>query len=107
MKSIVTDIPKKDTIEIVKQTQEERKTVFLGTVRAKRGHSLFEINIKESMVVLAEFDAPAAVKFEDAAKGSISLRNKITKKPGCYYVSALNIKNAKKVFFNKTGIRLS
>ena len=43
------------------------------------------------------FDELPNVKWEDAVKGQISLQKKITKKPNCIYISALNIKNVLKI----------
>lgn len=87
----------KDQIENVKQVAIEKQTVLLGTARPKKGHTMFEYNYKEKTIVKAEFDELPAVKFTDAANGLKSALKKITKKPDCIYVSALNKKNALKV----------
>ena len=86
-----------DKIENVKQVSIENKTVFLGTARPKQGHTMFEFNYKLHTIVEAEFDDLPALQYNDAISGQKSASKKITKKPDCIYVSALNKKNALKV----------
>jgi len=86
-----------DKIENVKQVSIEKQTVLLGTARPKKGHTMFEYNFKEKTIVQAVFDDLPAVKFTDAANGIKSTHKKITKKPDCIYVSALNKKNALRI----------
>lgn len=86
-----------DKIENIKQVSIEKQTVFLGTAKPKKGHTMFEYNYKLKTIVKAEFDEVPAVKFTDAKLGIKSLSKKITKKTDCIYVSALNKKNALKV----------
>ena len=73
MKKITSEKEIQDKIEIVKQTSIEKKTVFLGTVKPKRGHRMFEYNHKEKTIVEAVFDALPVLKFEDAKTGMQSL----------------------------------
>jgi hypothetical protein len=93
------ELEKKETdkIENVKQVSIENQTVFLGTARPKQGHTMFEFNFKLNTIVEAQFDELPALKFTDAASGQKSSSKKITKKPDCIYVSALNKKNALKI----------
>jgi hypothetical protein len=91
------DLLKKDKIENVKQQQAKIQKVFDSTLKPKRGHTLFEVNLIENTIEKAIFDELPNVKWEDAVKGQISLQKKITKKPNCIYISALNIKNVLKI----------
>lgn len=96
----------KDRIEEVKQEVHEKKTVFMGTVVLRKNHTLFEVNVEAKTIEKAQFDALPAIKYEDAAKGITSAKkSKITKKPNCLYISALNKKNVIKILnrdFNVT-----
>jgi hypothetical protein len=87
----------KDKLEIVKQQQAEIQKVLDRTLKPKKGHTLFEVNLIENSIQTATFDELPNVKWEDAVKGQISLQKKITKKPNCIYISALNIKNVLKI----------
>lgn len=88
---------KPDKIEITKQQVQEIQTVFEGKMKPQKGHTLFEVNLEKQTILKAEFDELPAVKFEDAMKGNIVAKKKITKKPHCIYISALNIKNVIKI----------
>ena len=92
-----------DKIENVKQVSIEKKNVFLGKALQKKGHTMFEVNHKLKTIEVAVFDEVSAIKYEDAAKGLKSSSKKITKKPDCSYVSALNKKNALKVLKREIG----
>jgi hypothetical protein len=104
MKQFTSENDSQDKIEIVKQTSIEKQSVFLGKVRPNKGHTMFEYNHKEKTIVEAVFDSTPALKFTDAMKGLTSLDKKITKKPDCIYVSALNKKNALKVLRRELNI---
>lgn len=91
------DNEKKDKLEFVKQTQAETQKVHIGTLRPKRGHSLFEVNLKLKTICLADFNKTEVVKFEDAMKGTISVNKKVDIKDDCIYISALNKRNVIKV----------
>lgn len=93
-----------DKIEEVKQVSIEKQTVFLGTVKPKKGHTMFEVNYKLKTIVEAVFDEVPAIKFLDAKLGIKSASKKITKKEGCVYVSALNKTNVLKILRRNLGI---
>lgn len=99
-----TEIQSQDKIEIVKQTSIEKQTVLLGSLKPKKGHTMFEINLKLKTITEAVFDSPATLKFGEAVKGNVSSKLKITVKPDCIYISALNKKNALKVLKRNFGI---
>ena len=92
-----TEIKHKEPIENVKQTQHEIKTVFTGVLYPKKGHALFEINVDEQTIEVSSFDAPPILKYQDAQKGNVSAKKKLTRKAGCLYISALNKKNVIKI----------
>ena len=92
-----TEIKHKQPIENVKQTQHEIKTVFTGVLYPKKGHTLFEINVDDKTIEKAVYDAPPILKYEDAQKGNVSAKKKLTRKQGCLYISALNKKNVIKI----------
>ena len=98
MKDLNIQEVKEDKIEIVKQQVHELKKVFEGTFKPQKGHTLFELNLELGTIVVAEFDEVPALDFNEAVKGKITSQKKITKKPNCVYVSALNKKNALKAF---------
>ena len=92
-----TELTQKDKLEFVKQTKAEIQKVHIGRINPKKGHSLFEVNLKERTIELADFNKTEVVKFEDAMKGSISVNKKIDVKENCRYISALNKKNVIKI----------
>lgn len=87
----------KDKIEISKQQQKEYQKVLDNVIKPHENHTLFEVDLKEKVIRLATFDELPALKWEDAVKGLISVKKKVTKKENCLYVSALNKKNVKKI----------
>lgn len=93
MDKVLNLIPK-DKIEILKQAQEERKRVLVGTLRPKKNHILFEFDLNTGLVDVAKFCAPQEVSFEDAKKVTSKFKKEVEGKEGCYYVSALNLENA-------------
>jgi hypothetical protein len=97
----------KDKIENVKQQVQEIKTIFDYRIKPQKNHVLFEINLIENTIEKAEFDELPNVKWEDALKGIISLQKKITKRPNCVYVSALNVENVRKILKRDFNIQLS
>ena len=88
---------KKDKLERVKQTKAEIQKVHIGTMKPKRGHHLFEVNLSLKTIELADFDKSEVIKFEDAKFGNISVNKKLTIKENCKYISALNKKNVIKI----------
>ena len=94
----------KDKIEQVKQQVQEIQTVFDYKIIPQKNHTLFEVNLKDKTIEIAEFDELPAIKFEEAMKGNIVAQKKITKKENCVYISALNKKNVLKILKRDFGI---
>lgn len=87
----------KDKVDHVKQQVQEIQSLYEYSIKPHKNHILYEIDIVNGTIVKAQFDRPPVVKWEDAVKGSISVNKKVTKKPNCIYISAMNKKNAIKI----------
>lgn len=92
-----------DEVYNVKQKEEERREVFVGSFRPHRGHCLFEFNPITGEIKKAETEL-LPISFFDAKKGIETKRLKVVKKEDCIYVSALNFKNAVKKLGFKVNI---
>jgi hypothetical protein len=93
------DLSDKDKVKVVKQKQAEIQKVLDTTLKPKKGHTLFEVNLIEKTIELAIFDELPNVNYEDALKGQFAVKRKITKKPNCIYITALNKKNVIKILY--------
>lgn len=102
MKEIHQKTP--DKIENVKQVSIEKKTVFLGTLKPKKGHKMFEVNMKLKTIEPATFDDPPLLKFTDAQIGVKTAKKKITINQDCVYITALNKKNVVKILKRDFGV---
>ena len=94
----------KDKVEQVKQQVQEIQTVFDSRIRPQKNHTLFEVNLVLKTIEIAEFDELPAVNFEEAMKGNIIAKKKVTKKENCVYISSLNKKNVLKILKRDFGI---
>jgi hypothetical protein len=94
-----------DKIQNIKQVSIEKKTVHIGTLKPKKGHKMFEVNMKLKTIKEATFDNPPAIKFTDAQIGVKSVKKKITITPDCVYISALNKKNVQKILKRDFGAK--
>jgi len=101
MKEIQQKTP--DKIENVKQVSIEKQTILIGTLKPKKGHKLFEANMKLKTNEDATFDELPAIKFSDARIGVKSASKKITINPDCVYISAINKKNVSKILKRDFG----
>jgi len=108
-----TETKAKETIEIVKQAEAEKKLNFLGGFKLEKGHKVWELNTKTLEIQLAEIEkVPYVYKEKPKNEGMhVLLRlhqariphsvGKVVQKQDCKYCGALNMKNALKKF----GIR--
>lgn len=87
----------KDKIEITKQQIVEIQKVYDSTISPHKNHTLFEINLVDFTITEAVYDHEPEIKWEDAVRGFITSRRKITKKENCIYIPSLNVKNVKKI----------
>jgi hypothetical protein len=104
MKFENTHLSEKDKVEIVKQKQQETQKVLDTTLKPKKGHTLFEVNLMEKTIELATFDELPNVNYEDALKDQFAVKRKITKKSNCIYILALNKKNVIKILHRDYNI---
>lgn len=88
----------KDEVVITAQKQQESRQEFVGSIRPRKGHTLFEVNLKEKTIEPAKFEVQDAMYNPTGVLGSV---NKVIIKPGCVYISALNKKNVLKKMFKK------
>ena len=84
--------------EIQAKISKEQK--YIGSIRHRPGHTLFEVNLKTGQIKEAVLDRRVSVGLD----GKESYQTKVQVNKGCYYLEALNIKNAKKRFVKKTTL---
>ena len=93
MKGIVTTIDKDKVKASTEQVAVKKEDKFLGSIVLKKGHTMWEINIKERTIVPATYTKSEAV-MSSKIKGDIHIRKRLDIKADCIYFSALNKKNA-------------
>jgi isopentenyl diphosphate isomerase/L-lactate dehydrogenase-like FMN-dependent dehydrogenase len=86
----ITPEPDKIKVEASKQQQKETQKKLLATIRPHKGHTLYEINVLTGDTVEAEFEQVNAHFGEVGTK----VRKQVITKENCFYISALNKKNA-------------
>lgn len=88
----------KDAVVQVRQAEQEKQSRHLGSIKPKRGHTLFEINLKTKEIVPATFEEK-----EYRVDGKNSNRRTVVVKDDCTYISALNKNNAIKKLLKAVG----
>lgn len=91
MKELETHLnaPKHNTVELNVKKKQEIEYVLQGSLKAKAGHFVWEINEETGEIKKAEFKRTTAV-----FGGKIPPEKMVVQK-GCVYIPALNAKNAK------------
>lgn len=89
MKELENKETTQKTIQDIRPILTEKK--FIGSIKPHKGHKLYEINVTNQ-----EIKEIKTTKTYDVSKGYSS--SKVDIKENCYYVSALNLKNAIKKF---------
>lgn len=84
----------KDKVEIVNQKQAESQRVLVGSLQPQKNHILFEYDMTTNKMRRAEFKKNLEVNFNSALDGDYSLNKQVDIKDGCFYIPALNEKNA-------------
>lgn len=101
----------KDEVVIVGQKQQETQLKHVASLNPHKGHTVFEVNLKEKWIAPAEFE-PQEADYKKASNGNKSEglgimdfkngakrlvleglkpnRTKLIRKPDCIYISALN-----------------
>jgi len=117
----------KDKVVDERQIQQESKKEIIGSIVPKRGHTLYEINLKEHTIEPAEFE-DQSVPFKQVSEkptskglglqtnkngskkivldGLPSVRKVLIRKKNCIYTSALNYKNVKKKLIKRGVIKI-
>ncbi len=95
MNTLTSEKEEQDKVVIVEQKEVEKQLKLIGTLKPKRGHTLFEINFKEGTIVEAEIEQQD-IHFQKAKNGRMSSNKKVIQKENCIYIPALNKKNASK-----------
>tara|TARA_R110000803_G_scaffold192272_1_gene255076 strand:- start:1686 stop:2006 length:321 start_codon:yes stop_codon:yes gene_type:complete len=94
------DNDKRDNIESVKKQKEQRQTSVIGRIKPNKGHILFEVDLKERTISVAEFKK-CNISWIDAVNRDYSKYKKVVSNKNCIYISALNTKNVKKKLTDK------
>jgi hypothetical protein len=86
--------------KFVKQAEVKSEFKKIGSLQRTKGLTVFEFDIKNQVLKKAVFDE-CQIKI---GSGSDKIISKLIVKPHTYYFEALNLKNAIKKVFKKTGI---
>lgn len=97
MQNLFSEISE-DKIEILKQTQIEKKRILIRTIHPKKNHILFEFDLEKREVRRAEFKKQGEISYLTAMKGKTSQEKEVDGKEGCIYISSMNEANAWKKF---------
>jgi hypothetical protein len=90
-----------DKAEIHARKQEERQKQYLGSLRYRKTHTVWELDLTTREIRKAEYK-PAVANFASAAKGAPgTLRHELVVKENCLYEVALNLDNARKKFIKR------
>ena len=84
----------------VKQAEVKSEHKFLGSIKAQKGLTVFEVDTTNKTIQKAKFDM-VSYPF----KGGI--RKKLVVKKDCIYIECLNEKNAKRKVFQKYGLTIT
>ena len=114
MNPLVINPTPKDKVVDVRQVEVNKKRGLTGRIPIKKGHTLFEINLKEKTIKVAQFEDKHAsfidqvktqksdgfkvVTYKNGHKkivlDKLPVKSKVLiKKPDCIYLPALNLKN--------------
>lgn len=88
-----TQLNHKDSLKVVEERQIEKKKSLIGHSILRKGHKVFEIDLKTGIIYFAKVIETVEIK-----NGKPVNKRRVDMKENCYYVNALNVKNAKKVF---------
>jgi hypothetical protein len=94
-----------DQVQNVRQKQQESKEKIIGRILPKKGHTLWEINMREETITKAEFK-DEYIEVINAETKRFVKRRKLIHKPHCCYVSCLRKKNIPKHLKRTYGIEI-
>lgn len=89
-------ITRKDKVVDVRQVKQEKEIKLIASQRRIKGLTLYEYDRKTQELRLAKFE-PLDAKLKENAKGELEAEksnHKLVVTEGCYYLQALNPKNA-------------
>jgi len=89
-------VDEKTPTEFVKKAEQKKQQKHIGSIRLRKGLTLFQMSIETGRISKVEFDE--TVVKPDFDKGTRKVSHKVTYDPKMLYVQALNMKNAKKKF---------
>lgn len=96
MEEIKQKLP--DHVAEVRQKEQRSEITHLGSIRPRKGHTLFEINLKTKEIV------PATFEEKDFKVGGKNTKGKaVIVKDDCTYISALNKNNAIRKLLKSVG----
>lgn len=102
----------KDKLEFVKQTKTETQKVLSHKIIPYENHSLFECNLKDGTIELAQFKPPnttihwlealekyhkKVIKKVNIFNASTVTKSEVIKRENCIYISAMNKENVIKI----------
>ena len=76
------------------QAKISKELKYLGSILHRPGHTLFEINLNTGVIKEAVVESKVSVGLD----GKPVFQSKVQVNAACYYLEALNRKNAKKKF---------
>lgn len=86
----------KDEVKSVRHQEQKKQLKLLGSIRPKRGHTLFEVNLDTGDIIPA---VKEPIDFVVGKKNS-EKKSKVITKGNCIYISALNKRNVIKKINN-------
>lgn len=89
----IENINQKDEVKAVAEIPAETQEIYQGRQKLHAGHKCWRIDGKTFEVQEATYTIEA-VKFEEAAVSMTAPKRKVLMEEGCWYVVALNPKNA-------------
>lgn len=116
-----------DPVNEIRKKQQEKQQKLLGSTKVRKGHTLFEVNIKEHTIEPAKYEEQVArfsdqvgkpkkielgvVSFKDGHKkvmldNSNTIHRTVIKNPDCIYRSALNKRNLYKKLVKEGIIKI-
>ena len=90
-----------DLIALPKQEIQDKinkELKYIGSILHQSGHTLFEINLNTGIIKEAVITREVSVGID----GKPIFKRKVNINKECYYLEALNVKNAKKKFLKMT-----
>lgn len=92
MNTLPIEPKSKDEVKQVAQVEQEKQLRHIGQIRPHKGHKLFEVDQRTGVVREAEYEKTDINYSQDINKAKRS--KKVIVREGCFYLTALNLKNA-------------